>query len=497
MYFISTGGKGRVTGAEAVVRGYAEDGGLFVPETFPQIGAQEMEAMLPMDYPERAAFLMRQFFGEYEQEGLLAALRRAYGAFEGEDPVPLVRMDNGMYFLELFHGPTCAAQDISVGILPYLFEEGRRLLGMEEKIALVTATSGDTGKAALERFRDLPWAKVLVFYPEEGISKMQKLQLCTQEGKNVRVVGVRGSFDDCLGGVRKIMLSEKCKKAAAEGGYVLSTAGSANIGRIAAQICTYFSAYCDLVTSEQIAAGDKIEVCIPAGSLGNVLSAYYAKRMGLPIGTLLVAYNKNNAAVDFFRTGNFDAKRPILRTMSPSLDLLVPVNLERLLFEISGRDTDLTAERMAGLKSTGKLALRADELKKVQAEFYAGYTTEDDTVDCMYEFFMEYGYPMDTPTGVAMSVAQRYGEKRDADPMSEKYPLLMVSLSSPYKYPQDVLYALTGNDVKDSFKGVKRINLLTAMKVPDAIKGVRYKPLLFKTAVSPDKMGAELLSFLG
>ena len=497
MYFVSTGGGERVTGAEAIVKGFAKDGGLFVPETFPQMGVEDFEALLSMDYPERAAFILKKFFDEYDEEGLLAALREAYAKFEGDDPVPLVRMDNGMYLLELFHGPTCSYKDVSLTVLPYLVQKGCEILGVKEKLLLLTATNGDTGKAALESFRDLKDVKIMVVYPEDGCSKMQKLQLCTQEGENLNVLAVRGSFDDCQAAVKKIFTSDKCQSAVAEKGLRLGTVSSANFGRIALQICYYFSAYLDLVSSDQVAQGDKVNICIPAGNFGNVIAAYYAKRMGLPVAKLLCASNKNNVLTEFFKTGNYDAKRNLYRTMSPAMDLLVCTNVERLIFELSGRDAALTAERMASLASTGKYALRADELKKLKSEFAAAHTSEDDTVDCMYEFFMEYGYPMDTHTGVAMSVAERYEEKKKDDPMSEKYPMIVVSTASPYKFPQDVLYALTGNDVKDSFKGVKRINLLTAMKVPEPIKAVRYKPILFKTTVAPDKIFDEVLKFIG
>ena len=496
MYFISTRGGKRVTGAEAIVKGIAEDGGLYVPESFPAVTAEEFEAMLGMDYPERATFILRKYLDEYEEEGLLEALRKAYGQFEGDDPAPLVRMDNGMYLLELFHGPTCAFKDMALTVLPYLLRKGCDMLGIKEEVLILVATSGDTGKAALEGFRDAEGVKIMVFYPEEGVSKMQKLQMCTQDGENVNVVAVRGNFDDCQSGVKKIFGSERCVKAFKEKGVLLSSANSINFGRLAPQICYYFSAYLDLVSSEQIKMGDKVNFCVPTGNFGNILAAYYAKCMGLPIGTLLCASNKNNVLTEFFKTGNYDAKRTFFRTMSPSMDILVSSNLERLVFEFSGRNASLTAERMASLFASGKYCVKSDELKALRQIFFANYTGEDDTVDCIYEFFMEYGYPMATHKGVAMRVAQRYVEKLEADPMSEKHPMVVVSTASPYKFPQDVLYALTGNDVKDSFKGVKRIHLLTAMKVPDPIKAVRYKPIRFKTAVSAEKMFDEVLKFI-
>ena len=496
MKFISTRSNEQATGAEAIVRGMAAGGGLFVPVQFPPVTAEEMDTMLAMDYPERVAFILGKYFDEYEKEGLLAALRAAYARFDGDDPAPLVRTDEGLYLLELFHGPTCAFKDMALAALPYLLEQGKKLAGVGEKLLVLTATSGDTGKAALEAFAGVSGVKVMVLYPEEGVSKMQKLQMCTQEGENVNVVAVCGNFDDCQSAAKKIFRSEKCREEIAKRGYLLTSANSVNIGRLLPQIAYYFSAYLDLVSSSQIRMGQSVDFAVPTGNFGNILAGYYAKRMGLPVGKLLCASNKNNVLTGFFQTGNYDAKRPFFRTMSPSMDILVSSNLERLIFETSGRDAALTAERMKSLAATGRYSVRAEELNMLKETFAADYTSEDDTVECIYEFFEEYGYPMDTHTGVAMSVAQRYLGKIKDDTMSERHPMVVLSTASPYKFPQDVLYALTGNDVKDSYKGVKRIHLLTAMKVPEPIKSVRYKPIRFKTAVSAEKAFDEIVKFL-
>lgn len=494
MYFISTRGSGRVSGAEAVVRGLAEDGGLFVPEAFPAISRDELEGMLGMDYAERARLVLGKYFDEYDGEELLSALKTAYSRFEGGDAAPLVRVDEGVYILELFHGPTCAFKDMALVILPYLMKKGCEILGVKEKVLILTATSGDTGKAALEGFKNAEGVKIQVFYPEEGVSPMQKMQMCTQEGNNVSVVAVKGNFDDCQTGVKKIFASGECRRKIAEHGYLLSSANSINVGRLLPQVAYYFSAYCDLVSSDQIAMGDEVDFAVPTGNFGNILAAYYAKRMGLPVGRLICASNKNNVLTDFIRTGNYDSKRSFYRTMSPSMDILVSSNLERLVFELSGRNAEVTSSRMKSLSETGKYSITSEELKALRSEFSAGYTGEDDTVECIYEYFSEYGYPMDTHTGVALSVAARYLDKRD--PLAPAHPMVVVSTASPYKFPQDVLYALSGNDVKDSFKCIKRINLLTAMKVPDAIKSVRYKPILFKTTVTGAKMFDETLKFV-
>ena len=496
MYFISTRGGERVTGAQAIVQGIAKNGGLFVPETFPKVSADEFEAMLSMDYPERASLILHKYLDEYDEGELLSALQEAYQKFDDGDPAPLVKVENGMYMLELFHGPTCAFKDMALTVLPFLLRKGCDFLGIKEEILILVATSGDTGKAALEGFKDAEGVKIMVFYPDDGVSKMQKLQMCTQDGENVNVVAVKGNFDDCQTGVKKIFNSEECNAQLLEKGVRLSSANSINFGRLAPQIAYYFSAYLDLVTSGQIEMGAPVDFTVPTGNFGNILAAYYAKQMGLPVGKLVCASNKNNVLTDFFARGRYDSKRPFYRTMSPSMDILVSSNLERLIFEFSGRDGELTAQRMKKLAGEGRYEVSASELSKMKQEFYAGFTSEDDTIECMYEFFTEYGYPMDTHTGVAMNVAMNYQKEVQEEFGAEEHPMVVVSTASPYKFPQDVLYALTGNDVKDSFKGIKRINLLTAMKVPESLKALRYKALRFKTSVTADKMFSEVLKFI-
>ncbi len=497
MNFISTRGSERVTGARAIVQGLSKDGGLFVPETFPAVSREELESMLEMDYPERAAFVLHKYLDEYDKEELLEALKKAYAQFEGDDPAPLVRVENGMYMLELFHGPTCAFKDMALTVLPYLLRKGCDLCGINEDILILVATSGDTGKAALEGFKNAKGIKIMVFYPDDGVSKMQKLQMCTQEGENVSVVAVKGNFDDCQTAVKRIFNSKEYAEQLKAKNTLLSSANSINFGRLAPQIAYYFSAYLDLVSSEQITMGDEVDFTVPTGNFGNILAAYYAKRMGLPVGKLVCASNKNNILTDFLTSGVYDTKRTFFKTMSPSMDILVSSNLERFIFELSGRDASLTAERMKSLSARGRYEIRVEEMNAMKEQFFAGCTSEDDTVECMYEFFSEYGYPMDTHTGVAMHVAQKYEEYKQEEHKEDNHPMVVVSTASPYKFPQDVLYALTGNDVKDSFKGIKRINLLTAMKVPDSLKALRYKPVRFKAVSTPDKLFDEVLNFIG
>ena len=309
MYFISTRGGEKVTGARAIVKGLSDNGGLFVPETFPAVTREELEEMLSMSYPERAAKVLHKYLDDYDEKGLLSACEAAYSKFEGNDPCPLVKIKDSIYILELFHGPTCAFKDMALTVLPYLLRKGCDICGVKEEILVLVATSGDTGKAALEGFKDAEGVKIMVFYPDDGVSSMQKLQMCTQEGKNVNVVAVKGNFDDCQTAVKNIFNSAEYAKILKEKNVLLSSANSINFGRLAPQIAYYFSAYLDLVSSNQIEMGEEIDFCVPTGNFGNILAAYYAKRMGLPVRRLHCASNMNNVLTDFLAKGEYDVHR--------------------------------------------------------------------------------------------------------------------------------------------------------------------------------------------
>ena len=490
MKFVSTRGGEKVTGAQAVVQGLAANGGLFVPEKFPAISQAELEEMLEMSYPERAHKVLCKYFTEYDSKELLAALESAYSKFEG-DPAPLVRLDDGVYMLELWHGPTCAFKDMALTVLPYLLRKGCDIVGVKEEVLIIVATSGDTGKSALECFKDADGVKVIVFYPLDGVSKIQKLQMCTQEGNNVNVVGVKGNFDDCQSAVKEIFSNAELAAQLKEKGIVLSSANSVNFGRLAPQIAYYFSAYLDMVSSGQVEMGEKIDFAVPTGNFGNILAGYYALKMGLPVRRLHCASNLNNVLTDFFKTGVYDMNRELVKTTSPSMDILLSSNLERLIFEISGRNTKLTAKRMAELKNTGKYEITPEELGALSEVFDGGYADEDTCVEAMYNIFEETGYTMDTHTGCAMKVAYDWFEKNKKD----ETDMVIVSTANPYKFPQDVLYAVTGNDVKDSFKGIKRLHAATAMAVPKCLKELKDKSPRFTTTVTADKILNEVLNF--
>ncbi len=500
MYFISTRGGEKVTGAQAIVQGLAKNGGLYVPEVFPNVSQEEIQSMAEMSYSERAAFILGKYLGEeLGADYLKESCEKAYSSFEGSDPVPLVKVDGetGLYVLELYHGPTCAFKDMALQLLPYLLKKSCEVTGVNDEILILAATSGDTGKAALEGFRDVPGTKVAVFFPDEGVAKMQRLQMCIQDGDNVNVAAVKGNFDDCQRAVKNLFASEEFNAELKKRGVRLSSANSINFGRLAPQIAYYFSAYVDLLTSNQIEMGDTIDFVVPTGNFGDILAGYYAKKMGLPVRKLVCASNRNKILSDFFNKGVYDVKRNFFRTMSPSMDILVSSNLERLLFEISGRNAELTAQRMEQLATEKEYSITSAEKAILDKEFYAGFATEDGTVDAMYEIFDEYGYAMDTHTGVGLAVYMQYYNQRIKEDDKDDTPTIVLSTANPYKFPQDVLYALSGNDVKDSFKGIKRLNLLTAMKPPKSLLALRYRPLRFKTVVANDlqKMSELILRF--
>ena len=492
MKFISTRGGEKVTGARAIVQGLSANGGLFVPEKFPVVTEAELDGMLTMSYPERATKILMKFLDEYDEKELLSACEKAYSKFEGPDPAPLVRLDDGVYILELFHGPTCAFKDMALTVLPYLLRKGCDICGIKQEILVLVATSGDTGKAALEGFKDADGVKIMVFYPNDGVSKMQKLQMGTQEGKNVNVVAVKGNFDDCQTAVKEIFSGEEYAEKLAERNVMLSSANSINFGRLAPQIAYYFSAYLDLLSSDQIEKGEQIDFTVPTGNFGNILAAYYAKQMGLPIRRLHCASNLNKVLTDFLQTGVYDVRREFYKTTSPSMDILISSNLERLLFEISGRDAKLTAKRMAALKNDGRYEITEEERAKISQVFDGGFANEEDCVEAMYDVFTDTGYTMDTHTGCAMKVAVDWFEKNKKD----ETKMVIVSTANPYKFPQDVLYAVTGNDVKDSFKGIKRLHAATAMAVPKCLKELRDKPVRFNKTADRKSLFDEVLEFI-
>ncbi len=492
MKFISTRGKSNVSCAAcAIAKGLADDGGLFVPEFFPSVTTDQILQMVSMNYAERAAFVLHKYLEEYDYEQLLDACKNAYSKFEESEAAPLVKIDDKFFIMELFHGPTLAFKDVALTLLPYLLRKGCDISGVKEEVLILVATSGDTGKAALEGFKDANGIKVMVFYPSEGVSDMQKLQMCTQEGNNVNVVAVKGNFDDCQTSVKKIFTSKEINAQLKEKGVILSSANSMNFGRLAPQITYYFSAYCDLIDSGEIKVGDKVDYVVPTGNFGNILAGYYAKKMGLPIGKLICASNANNVLTEFFASGTYDANREFFKTISPSMDILISSNLERLVFEISGRNANLTEERMNKLKGLGIYSVSDDEKNSLKKEFFADFADENECSDVIKDIFDEYGYIADPHTAVAIKVKETYSNYESKD-----NNIVVLSTASPYKFACDVFKIISGKNLKDAFKAADSLFEYTAMPIPDQILELKNKEKRFTEVINKNDTVKSVFDFL-
>lgn len=487
MRFLSTRGNCFAkNAAEAIAKGLADDGGLFVPETFPKV---DIDKLTDMEFYERSAYVLSHFLEEYPYDELLKSTKAAYSKFEDGDVAPLVKV-NDTFIMELFHGPTLAFKDVALTLLPYLLRKGCDISGIKEEVLILVATSGDTGKAALEGFKDNKGVKIMVLFPSDGVSDMQKLQMCTQEGNNVNVLAVKGNFDDCQNAVKKIFSSREIAEELKNRNVVLSSANSINFGRLAPQIVYYFSAYADLINSGEIKKGDKVDFVVPTGNFGNILAGYYAKKMGLPVGKLVCASNSNNVLTEFFLSGTYDKNREFYKTSSPSMDILISSNLERLLFEVSGRNAELTKQRMEELKKTGKYTISAEEKKSLSEEFAAGYTDEAECKTEIGEFFDETGYVLDPHTAVAVNVGRNY---KDLSGSIDK--TVVLSTASPYKFPQSVLTAITGHGGKDAFKAADKLYSETAAPVPEQILSLKTKEKRFDKVVDKSDVEKEVLTF--
>ena len=460
-YTCTRNSKIEISASEAIVKGISDDGGLFVPSSFPILSLADVENLIPLDYPERAAKILSMYMDEFSFEELLGYAKRAYNRFDDDAVCPLVKVEDGLYMLELWHGPTCAFKDIALTVLPYLLTASKKKLGINEQTLVLTATSGDTGKAALEGFKDVDGTHVAVFYPVSGVSEMQRLQMVTQEGGNVHVFGIKGNFDDAQAAVKRVFNDKETIDALKAKGIAMSSANSINWGRLAPQIAYYISAYCDLVDSGEIGLGDKINFAVPTGNFGDVLAGYYAYRMGLPVEKFIVASNANNALTDFFNDGVYDINRVFYKTMSPSMDILVSSNLERLIYEIYDRDDEKVRKLYDSLKKTGRFEIDFDEVNL--DNFVAGWADEEDTKNAISTFFDLDDYIMDTHTAVAASVYNDYSCETD-----DETPTVVLSTANPYKFPIDVLGAI-GSREKDSYKAVVKLYNLTALECPDCI----------------------------
>lgn len=492
MDFFSTRGEGPLSSAQVIINGIAKDGGLYVPSSFPPLSEEDINDMTELNYEERAAYIMSLYLNEFSYDELLAYTRQAYAKFEDGDPAPLVKLDEATYVMELWHGPTLAFKDIALTMLPYLLVGSKEKVGDKNKTLILVATSGDTGKAALEGFKDVPNTEIIVFYPKDGVSDMQKKQMQTTTGDNVHVVGIDGNFDDAQTAVKTIFGDKEMNKEISECGYSLSSANSINFGRLLPQIVYYVSAYVDLVGNEEIKIGDEVNFVVPSGNFGNILAGYYAKRMGLPIKQLIVASNKNNVLTQFFNEGTYDKNREFFKTVSPSMDILVSSNLERLLYEISGRKSDFVRGLMAKLSDIGYYNVDIDCLNDKFEEFLAYSMTEEETEDVIANVFDEYGYVVDTHTAVGMGVYFKYLN----DTADEETATIVVSTANPYKFPQAVLKAIANEKEDNADKASKKLRNATGMDIPDAIKELANKPILHNRMVKKEDIFNAVMDIL-
>jgi len=478
----------RASAASAIVQGISAEGGLFVPTQLPTLTPADLESLRHMDYAGRACRVLGGFLTDFSAEEIRSCVEGAYGGGKFDNPAvaPLSRLDGGDYLLELWHGPTCAFKDMALQLLPRLMTTAARKIGEQREIVILVATSGDTGKAALEGFRDVPGTKMAVFYPENGVSAMQKLQMCTQEGQNVWVCGILGNFDDAQNGVKAIFTDRGLADRLSAHGVMLSSANSINWGRLVPQIVYYISAYCDLLAGDEIALGDRVDVVVPTGNFGNILAAYYAREMGLPIGRLVCASNRNNVLTEFLTTGLYDRNRPFYTTESPSMDILISSNLERLLWHLSGGNSALVSGLMDQLAQTGCYQLPGDLLERVRQLFWAGCCDDAGTEQTIRRVFDSYSYLLDTHTAVAVDVARQY---RQAVSGAEK--LIIASTANPYKFARSVLHAIdpeVAAKAGDEFSAVDAVTALTGAAVPAPLAGLREKQPRFDSVCSREGM---------
>ncbi len=492
MNYISTRDtqKRAYSAAQVIKQGLAADGGLFVPESLPSLSKADIEALARLDYIGRAADIMSRFLTDYSYDELFADCSAAYceSAFPG-GAAPLVGVNDNLYSLELWHGPTAAFKDMALQLMPRLLVRALRKTGEERTSLILVATSGDTGKAALEGYRDIDGVKIMVFYPVDGVSRVQKLQMATQEGNNVNVCAIEGNFDDAQNGVKKIFSDKAFAEKLNEKAHFLSSANSINWGRLAPQIVYYVSAYCELLNKGAIKNGDIVNFCVPTGNFGNIFAAYIAKLMGLPIGRLICASNVNNILTDFLSTGRYDRNRKFHCTMSPSMDILISSNLERLLYFVAGPER--TARYMASLAATGAYEITQDELAAIRETFVGYYADEASTSATIKESFEQHGYLHDTHTAVGFCAAKQFVSQT-----GDRSPLVIDSTASPYKFAADVLRALTDDVPSDPLEALDALSALTKTEVPYPLCGIAERRVNFDAVVKASAMPDAVLDYL-
>ena len=481
----------KYSAAEVIKMGLAPDGGLFIPETIPALTADEISALCADSYPVRAAKILGKFLTDYTYEELLSDCTAAYAesSFPG-GAAPLVSVKENVYSLELWHGPTAAFKDMALQIMPRLLSRALVKTGETHDALILVATSGDTGKAALEGYKDIDRIKIMVFYPVDGVSRVQKLQMATQTGDNVNVCAIRGNFDDAQTGVKKIFGDEAMAAELEARGYILSSANSINWGRLAPQIVYYVSAYCDLLSGGAIQMGETMDVCVPTGNFGNIFAGYIAKLMGLPIRHFVCASNRNNILTDFLATGTYDRNRAFHLTMSPSMDILISSNLERLLCLSAGEER--TAAYMDLLKNTGAYSVDADVLAEIKTNFSGFCADEAATAATIRDYFENCGYLADTHTAVALSCAEQYLATLDK---SDVRPIVVDSTASPYKFAADVYTSLKGVAPTDPLGALDDLVAATNTEIPYPLRGLGERTVRFTEVIDADQMPEAVLNY--
>ena len=479
------------TASQAILKGLAENGGLFVPESIPALTVS-FDELVKMDYREVAYEVMKLMFTDFTEEELKYCINSAYDSkFDTELIAPVVNHHNANY-IELFHGKTIAFKDMALSILPYLLTTSAKKNGVKNEIVILTATSGDTGKAALAGFADVPGTRIAVFYPKNGVSPVQEKQMVTEKGKNTFVAGITGNFDDAQTGVKKMFQDKALETFLDEKGFQFSSANSINIGRLVPQMVYYIYSYTRLIAEGRIAAGDEINIVVPTGNFGNILAAYYASKMGLPVKKFICASNDNKVLYDFFATGVYDRNREFILTSSPSMDILISSNLERLIYHIAGDDSEKNAALMKSLNETGKYDI-TDDMKAKLDKFYGGYATEDEVADQIRLVYNEDGYIIDTHTAVASKVYDKYKSETGDETVT-----LIASTASPYKFTRSVLTAIDpAYDAKGDFELVDELEKLSGVKVPNAVEEIRNAEIIHKTVCEKEEMESVVKNFLG
>ncbi len=494
MNYTSTRNKSAsVSSARAIVQGLSQEGGLFVPCSLPRLAPEQLADLAKQDYITRACRILASFLTDFTPEELQSCIAGAYGeGFDDPAVAPLTRLGERTYLLELWHGPTAAFKDMALQLLPHLMTTAAKKAGEERTIVILVATSGDTGKAALEGFKDVDGTKIVVFYPQDGVSPMQKLQMVTQEGGNVAVCGIEGNFDDAQNGVKAIFGNGEAASRLSEAGMVLSSANSINWGRLVPQIVYYVSAYCDLLAEGEIAPGETVNVTVPTGNFGNILAAYYAREMGLPIGRLICASNRNNVLTDFLTTGVYDRNRDFFATSSPSMDILISSNLERLLYHLSGEDDALVAGLMQELARQGRYQVPDALFEKLKDIFWGGYCDDARAAQTIRTVFDEYSYLPDTHTAVALAVYADY-----AAATGDQTKTIVASTANPYKFSGSVLAALDPSATGGEFELVQALAGRSGFPVPASLSGLADKAVRFQASCHRDDMLGYLFEQLG